>query len=416
MNKKSISIALAYVGVIVGAGFASGREIVQYFVSFGLDGIWGLALAALIFIGTGNMILGFGSYYLADSHSDVLDELTHPIISKLLDIAFMITCFTLGFVMIAGAGSNLNQQFGLPTWIGSVIMVVLLILAGMADTDKITNIIGSITPFLIIFVVGASIFALFTTDIDIAAADQAARSLPTTLPNIWVSSINYVTFGLMTGTSMALVMSGDEANTKAARQGGMIGGAIISVLLIVASAAMFVQIDTIGHLEMPILEMVNQIHPILGFLMTFVILGMIFNTGLGMFYALGSRISGGQGGNFKRNYIILVLVGFVFSFIGFGELVAVLYPILGYIGFILLVVFIYGWIKRRGIVHREEKRRTNIRRFINRKHNPDEDFDKSDEKDLTTMLDHSNIDNQELRENIRESSKYYTADDDNQSE
>lgn len=407
MSKKSISIALAYVGVIVGAGFASGREIVQYFVSFGLDGLWGLAIAAVIFIGTGNVILGFGSYYLADSHFEVLDEITSPLVSKILDVIFMVTCFTVGFVMIAGAGSNLNQQFGLPNWVGALLMSILVILAGMVDTDKITNIIGSITPFLIVFVLGASIFALITTDIDIAASDQAARNLPTTLPNIWVSAINYVTFSLVTGTSMALVMSGDSANTKAARQGGMLGGAIISLLLAVSSMAMFVQIETVGHLEMPILEMVNQIHPFLGTLMTFVILGMIFNTALGLFYALSSRLSKGHGSKFKRNYIILVVIGFIASFVGFSELVAVLYPILGYGGILLLIVLVYGWVKKRRIVYREEKRRQNIRRFINKKHNPSQTFDKQDSKKLEALLDESNIDSYELRTNIRRSSKFY---------
>ena len=33
MNKKTISIMLAYVGVLTGAGLASGQEIMQYFIS-----------------------------------------------------------------------------------------------------------------------------------------------------------------------------------------------------------------------------------------------------------------------------------------------------------------------------------------------------------------------------------------------
>ncbi len=36
--KKSFQIGSAFVGLIVGAGFASGQEVMQYFTSFG---IWG---------------------------------------------------------------------------------------------------------------------------------------------------------------------------------------------------------------------------------------------------------------------------------------------------------------------------------------------------------------------------------------
>lgn len=41
MLKRSAAIAMAVVGLIVGAGFASGQEMMQYFVAFGRMGIWG---------------------------------------------------------------------------------------------------------------------------------------------------------------------------------------------------------------------------------------------------------------------------------------------------------------------------------------------------------------------------------------
>lgn len=41
MNKKSLVIMLAYVGVIIGAGLASGQELLQYFVSLGIPGLIG---------------------------------------------------------------------------------------------------------------------------------------------------------------------------------------------------------------------------------------------------------------------------------------------------------------------------------------------------------------------------------------
>ena len=35
MKKESIQVALAYVGVLVGAGLSSGQDLLQYFLSFG---------------------------------------------------------------------------------------------------------------------------------------------------------------------------------------------------------------------------------------------------------------------------------------------------------------------------------------------------------------------------------------------
>ena len=39
MSKKYVSVAFAYVGVIVGAGLASGQDLLQYFLSFGAPGL-----------------------------------------------------------------------------------------------------------------------------------------------------------------------------------------------------------------------------------------------------------------------------------------------------------------------------------------------------------------------------------------
>ena len=48
MLKKIINIALAYVGVVIGAGLSSGQDLMQYFVSFGIWGIIGTLLLGVI--------------------------------------------------------------------------------------------------------------------------------------------------------------------------------------------------------------------------------------------------------------------------------------------------------------------------------------------------------------------------------
>ena len=142
LHKKAWKIALAYVGIIVGAGLSSGQDLMQYFVSFGYKGIIGvLGLAALNMI-FGNIILGTGCYYHADSHDEVLAQIAHPLTKKILDITLVLSGFVIGFVMIAGAGSNLQQQFNLPFWMGGLICSLLIILVSFFDFKKIMNVLG----------------------------------------------------------------------------------------------------------------------------------------------------------------------------------------------------------------------------------------------------------------------------------
>lgn len=83
MNKKTITIMLAYVGVVTGAGLASGQELLQYFVGLGLKGIVGISMVAILHMLIGGLLLQLGSHYLANDHSEVFDEITNKFISKL---------------------------------------------------------------------------------------------------------------------------------------------------------------------------------------------------------------------------------------------------------------------------------------------------------------------------------------------
>ena len=53
MFKRALAISMAFIGLIVGAGFASGQEALQYFVAFGTWGIVGAVVASALMIVTG---------------------------------------------------------------------------------------------------------------------------------------------------------------------------------------------------------------------------------------------------------------------------------------------------------------------------------------------------------------------------
>lgn len=109
MLKKIINIALAYVGVVIGAGLSSGQDLMQYFVSFGIWGIIGTLLLGVISVIFSKIIIVLGSYFRSNDHFEVLSQIAGPTTNKILDISLIISCFVVGFVMIAGAGSNLNE-------------------------------------------------------------------------------------------------------------------------------------------------------------------------------------------------------------------------------------------------------------------------------------------------------------------
>ena len=204
MLKRILNVALAYVGVVIGAGLSSGQDLMQYFVSFGKWGIIGTIVLGIISVVFGKIIITLGSYYRSNDHFEVLSQIAGPITNKILDIALIISCFVVGFVMIAGAGSNLNQQFGLPFWAGGLICAVLVILVSFLDFEKITSVLGIFTPIVFIMIMIIAVYTFTNRSFDFEELEAISATIPSPMPNVWVSLLNYFAPTVMTGVSMAL--------------------------------------------------------------------------------------------------------------------------------------------------------------------------------------------------------------------
>lgn len=405
MNKKTITIMLAYVGVLTGAGLASGQELMQYFVSLGLSGIVGIGVVAILHMLIGGLLLQLGSHYLANDHSEVFDEITNKFISKFMDISLILTCFIIGFVMIAGAGSNLNQAFGAPNWLGAVICTGLIIGVGMLDFSKVSKVIGSFTPLIVIFTLLASIYTFTNYKVDWQAVNQLAKSLPSNFDSVSLTVINYFGMCIMTAVSMALVLGGDELNTGEAGMGGLVGGLLVGILGILIVLTLLIRIDEIKNLDIPMLYVIEDINPILGTLMALVIFGMIFNTAISLFYALSRRFSYGDEKRFRVLLVGITLLGFALSFAGFKKLVAIFYPLIGYAGMVMFVVLVFAYFRERKSIKYENIRRFAINHYMRKKLDDDLEYTKDDRQKLNKLIEKSHIDNEEMRKKAHESVK-----------
>ncbi|HZG73426.1 MAG TPA: hypothetical protein VEY51_17960, partial [Chondromyces sp.] len=50
-------VAAVYIGTIIGAGFATGKEIVEFFSQYGLYGLFGMLFGGYLFISMGTKIM-----------------------------------------------------------------------------------------------------------------------------------------------------------------------------------------------------------------------------------------------------------------------------------------------------------------------------------------------------------------------
>ena len=67
--------------------------------------------------------------------------------SKVLIIFLSLFLFGIAVTMIAGSGSTFEQSFGIPTWLGALIMTVLIYLTLLLDFNKIVRAFRNSTIF-----------------------------------------------------------------------------------------------------------------------------------------------------------------------------------------------------------------------------------------------------------------------------
>lgn len=380
----------------MGAGFATGQEVVQYFSSFGINGVWGIIIAGVIMTIAGTVFLQLGSYFHASEHNAVFRKVTHPIVSKLLDIAVIFTLFAVGFVMLAGAGSNMAQQFGWPAWVGSTLMLVLVLVTGLLDVDKVSNVIGLLTPTIIIAVIALLIYTLMNMPENAGEVIDIASQTEAPIGNWLLSAVNYNGLALILAVSMSLVIGGDHISPREAGWGGV----TYAILLGISGFVLLMGADKIGDSDVPMLVLVNEMGSTAGFLMAIVIFLMSFNTAIGMFYALGKRLASGRENRTYPIFVVGTLAGYGMSFFGFKTLMNYVYPILGYMGMFMVVVRVFAWFRSLSKIRDESVRRERIKSLLRLKLHPEEKYDEKHDDVIGCELVESNLDHEVLFEDI----------------
>ena len=343
--KKSIQIAGAFVSLVVGAGFASGQEIMQYFTSFGMMSFFGCIVAAIIFALLGMTLAQIGSDLQTTSHKEGIHYIGGRVFGPVLDLLVSIVLFGIAIVMFAGAGATFNQMYNIEPSFGSMMMVLLVIFTLLLNAESIIKVIATLTPYLMVIIFILLIYSFFTMDYSLSELNHMAKKQPSAASHWLPGAVLYVSYNLAAGAAMLIVMGGTVKDRKVARNGGALGGCILGLLILLINAALFAKMDVVTGVDMPTLELAKQIHPLVGFVMSVLLLGMIYSTAVGTLYILAVRMVQPDRLLFKWTVVFLCVVGFAVSRVGFTTLIGNMYAMMGYLGIVLIIAILYSWLR-----------------------------------------------------------------------
>lgn len=316
--------------------------------------------------------------------------------------------------MIAGAGSNLNEQFGLPSWLGALICAGLVIFVSFLDFEKITGVIGIFTPIIFIMIMIIAVYTFVGKSFDIEELEAISKTISSPMPNIWFSVLNYFSLCVMTGVSMSFVLGGSILRIGVAEKGGALGGLVVGIIITVTTCILYANVKLASTVDIPMLAIAKKIHPAFSLAYALVIFGLIFNTAFSLFYSLAKRLSSDKPKRFYPIIIGTVVIGYILSFMGFKELVSLMYPILGYIGFIMLTILGIAWIKEKSNIKGEKSLRRKMIRIITKKYDDKQEYTNVDRAEFRKLGEDSIVDTQSIKSDIKDLVKEQIVDENNE--
>lgn len=340
-KKKAISpwkIAAAYIGTVVGAGFASGQEILQFFGYFGIWGVGGIILTAFLFFYFGLIILNLGRELKAKSHLPIIKYAGGKWIGKLID--YVITFFLFGALtaMAAGAGSIFAEQFKLSPLIGNVLMILATLLTVVTGISGVISAISFVVPLLLVSVLGISIYSLMLTGFSLPGLPPGRPAVP-----FWpLAAFVYVSYNLVVAVAV-LGPLGNEVKKKENLYKGAVFGAIgLGIGAMSILAPLLASLPEAARYDIPMIYISGQISPLIQTVYSGVLFLEIYTTAVGSLYGFIARWVSQEN---RRNWIIASVgtsfASLIASQVGFTNLVRILYPLVGYAGLLMLGGLLY---------------------------------------------------------------------------
>jgi len=338
------TIASAYIGTVVGAGFASGQEVLQFFSAYGRNGLWGVALVTVLFFFFGYSVLLLGRSLNARSHVEIVHFTNGRYLGAVIDLIITIFLFGALSAMIAGAGAIFDEQFGIsPPW-GTTLMAVVSFLTVLSGTRGVINAISYVVPFLIVSVLFMSVFNLAGNPI---THDEivAAKDMPGATPNWLIAGINYASYNMVIAIAVLTPMGAEVKSRKTLFLGALLGALGLGVGILAIYLAVLTNIHEVRGMEVPMIQIASDISGIVRLIFSIVLFAEVYTTAVGNLYGFVQRINT----RLRAPWVIAAVTGlaFIASQFGFSNMVRYLYPAVGYGGMLFFGGVMYAWFAKR---------------------------------------------------------------------
>ena len=342
---KIFQIAVVFIGTIVGAGLASGKEITQFFTSFGLTSFFGILFCGVFYILMGSIIAKISIKYRLNSYSDVLKIIRPNLLGKLTGVITTFFLISSASIILAGSGALINQFFGIPKIVGSLIMLCLASVFLLRGTDGLIEVNSFIVPSLLgTITLIIVLYFLFCRD---SISFQFISSFEPPKKGVAVSTILYAGYNVLCCSGVLVPLSNETKNSKTMVYGIACGALGLTLLSSAINLLLLANQPYIYELEIPLLLVAQRFGSVVQALLLVIIWLEMFSTEVSDVYSISKTLEQSFNIKFKKGIFIVLAVALPISQIGFSNLISTLYPLFGILSLIFITQCIFFYHKNK---------------------------------------------------------------------
>lgn len=351
--KNVVLFAGAICAYLIGSGFATGQEVLQFFTTSGTKGVFAALIFLVIMGATTSALCAIGYQRQFKNPYDVFEYYCGKAIGQVYVWYSVILNYCVFVVMLAGGGATINQNFGTPTYIGTGIIALTALFTALLGMEKLIKIIGVIGPvkILLVVILGASATAaLFGQPSLLAEGNSAIQvaGIKSASSNWAWSGALYAFLCIMVSIPFLVNCGASSGSQKEARTIGIVGIGAFTVAVIMLVISELVNYKLVIGKQVPTLEIAAHISPILETIFSILIVVAIYSAVSSLLLMTVRKFAVDRTKKFNIIAVALTLVGMSFGgVIPFDKLVNVLYPLAGYSAIAFIGFMVYKELKAK---------------------------------------------------------------------
>lgn len=320
---------------LIGAGYASGREIWQF---FGYESGLAIIIFTILFTICSYVILHISFTERSEHYFPVLERLVGKKLAAVYDVLIVFYLFTVTVVMIAAGGAT-GTMYQIPNWLGILFITLMIILIFTSNVEGVVSMNSYILPIL----VGGLVLVLVIY----------TRHEQIDLLQDWREQANWQAAFPFTALNILPVVAVIGAIGKQMKGKGELWIASIGSGLIIGALTYLYNNDlmhishAIPHYDIPLFYILKNYPSIVLIGISIVLWLAIYTSAVSGVLGIVSRFQTKWKGPLWLQAAVLVLLMLPLTQLGFTDLIALMYPIFGFANlYILSAILVYPILNR----------------------------------------------------------------------